>query len=115
MYRLQFQAMSSIAEHVIGVDPTAQCAHSHGTLITFPSHSAQAPSAKISQKCRADSSSIGHDEGVLFWKRLGIMANRQLRGLLGHISQLAGIPVAGGLTDRELLERFAAQRDEAAF
>ncbi|HLN32722.1 MAG TPA: sigma-70 family RNA polymerase sigma factor [Gemmataceae bacterium] len=43
------------------------------------------------------------------------MANRQLHGLLGHIRQFAGVPAAAELTDRELLERFVAQRDETAF
>jgi len=43
------------------------------------------------------------------------MANRQLRNLVGHIRQFAGVPVAVEITDRELLERFVSRRDEKAF
>jgi DNA-directed RNA polymerase specialized sigma24 family protein len=43
------------------------------------------------------------------------MAKEQLRTVLGHIRRIVGVHAAGGLTDRQLLDRFAAQGDEAAF
>jgi RNA polymerase sigma factor (sigma-70 family) len=42
------------------------------------------------------------------------MASRPLHTLFRHLQRLAA-PAAGGLTDAQLLERFVADRDEAAF
>src|SRR5205085_2834204 len=56
------------------------------------------------------------------WRRLSIhspgsqaMASGQLSTVLRHIRKLAGPEKAGGMTDGELLERFAVRQDEAAF
>src|SRR5438270_849558 len=43
------------------------------------------------------------------------MANGQLNGVLRHLRKLLAAERAGGLPDRELLERFVGHRDEAAF
>src|SRR5262245_26453345 len=43
------------------------------------------------------------------------MANGQLGNVLRHIRRIIGAPAAGDLTDRQLLERFVRQGDEAAF
>ena len=43
------------------------------------------------------------------------MAHAQLNSVLGQIRRLAAQPVAGCLTDAQLLERFLLQRDQAAF
>jgi RNA polymerase sigma factor (sigma-70 family) len=43
------------------------------------------------------------------------MANAPLGTVLRHLSTLAGTDRAPGLSDRQLLERFTARRDEAAF
>ncbi|HEV3260479.1 MAG TPA: sigma-70 family RNA polymerase sigma factor [Gemmataceae bacterium] len=43
------------------------------------------------------------------------MGNGQLNTVLRHIHRIAGAPDAGVLTDKQLLARFAAQQDEAAF
>ncbi len=43
------------------------------------------------------------------------MADGQLGYVLRHIRRLMGLPGAGDLTDGQLLERFAAQHEEAAF
>jgi RNA polymerase sigma factor (sigma-70 family) len=43
------------------------------------------------------------------------MPSRAIAGVLRHIRQLLDPPPAGGLTDGQLLERFAARQDEAAF
>jgi RNA polymerase sigma factor (sigma-70 family) len=43
------------------------------------------------------------------------MAVGQLKSLLGYLHRTAELHEAAGLTDGELLERFLAQRDEAAF
>jgi DNA-directed RNA polymerase specialized sigma24 family protein len=40
---------------------------------------------------------------------------RQLGTVLRHVGHLFGLTDGGGLTDRQLLERFARQRDQAAF
>ena len=42
------------------------------------------------------------------------MASGPLRTLLHHLHRLSA-PGPGGLTDAQLLERFVAERDEAAF
>jgi RNA polymerase sigma factor (sigma-70 family) len=43
------------------------------------------------------------------------MASIQLSTVVRHLHRLAGTAQAGDVTDAELLERFAARRDEAAF
>jgi RNA polymerase sigma-70 factor (ECF subfamily) len=43
------------------------------------------------------------------------MANGQLGNVLRHIRRLMGAPAAGDQTDRQLLERFVHQGEEAAF
>jgi RNA polymerase sigma factor (sigma-70 family) len=43
------------------------------------------------------------------------MASGQLSTVLRHLHKLTDAAQAGGLTDAELLERFASRRDEAAF
>ena len=43
------------------------------------------------------------------------MAEGQLDGVLRYIRRLVGLPSAEGLSDGQLLERFATQQDEAAF
>src|SRR5205823_1039932 len=43
------------------------------------------------------------------------MATGQLTTLVRHLRRLAGTLPEDSLSDRQLLERFAAQRDEAAF
>jgi RNA polymerase sigma factor (sigma-70 family) len=43
------------------------------------------------------------------------MANHTLNTVLRHLHEFAASPGSGELTDRQLLARFAAQRDEAAF
>src|SRR5262249_17284176 len=48
-------------------------------------------------------------------RRTNTMSNGALANVLRHIRHLAGAHGAGGLTDRQLLERFARQRDEVAF
>src|SRR5438477_7305726 len=47
--------------------------------------------------------------------RTGTMSSGPLAHVLRHIRKLAGAHSADGLTDRQLLERFAARREEAAF
>src|SRR5262249_8716497 len=47
-------------------------------------------------------------------KGKGIMA-AALRGLVGHLQRGAEVRRDGGPSDRQLLERFASRRDEAAF
>ncbi len=43
------------------------------------------------------------------------MGRRELHTVLNHLRHVAGSPDADDLTDRQLLHRFARQRDEAAF
>src|SRR5215475_2743971 len=43
------------------------------------------------------------------------MAKGDLRVVVGHLRRILPAPAAGGLTDGELLGRFVARRDEAAF
>jgi len=43
------------------------------------------------------------------------MGNGRLNTVLRHIHRLAGVPDTGVLTDKQLLERFASERDDAAF
>ena len=43
------------------------------------------------------------------------MATGQLGTILRHLHRLVGLPACRDLSDRQLLERFAAGRDEAAF
>src|SRR5262245_66592743 len=43
------------------------------------------------------------------------MANGQLRTVVRHLNQMLSRPDAGDPPDRQLLERFAASRDEEAF
>lgn len=43
------------------------------------------------------------------------MANGQLTKVVRHLRRMLGAPGAGDLTDRQLLERFTAGRDEEAF
>src|SRR5262249_31836553 len=43
------------------------------------------------------------------------MANPPLRSALRHLQRILAPPAGGELTDRQLLQRFAGQRDEAAF
>src|SRR5919201_3446437 len=43
------------------------------------------------------------------------MPRGQLTSVLRHIRRLAGRPADGCWTDRQLLRRFAAEKDEAAF
>src|SRR5262245_30277302 len=43
------------------------------------------------------------------------MANGQLTNAMRHIRRMLGAPAGGELSDRQLLERFAASRDEDAF
>src|SRR5947208_1222294 len=45
----------------------------------------------------------------------GAMAHGQLRTVLRHLRRVVGGPGAGDLSDRQLLERFAARRDPDAF
>src|SRR5262249_48163287 len=48
-------------------------------------------------------------------RRNRIMATAPPRTVLTHLPRIAGPPAAGTLTDRDLLRRFAARRDQAAF
>ncbi len=43
------------------------------------------------------------------------MANRSLGSVVGHLRQVLGAPMADDQTDGQLLERFLARHDEAAF
>jgi hypothetical protein len=43
------------------------------------------------------------------------MPRGQLTSVLRYLRRLAGRPADGRLTDRQLLRRFAAEKDEAAF
>src|SRR5438128_8872845 len=43
------------------------------------------------------------------------MARLELRSALRHLRRLLGPPVPDGLSDRQLLQRFTLERDEAAF
>ena len=43
------------------------------------------------------------------------MGRLELHSVLDHLRHVAGSPGADALTDRQLLHRFARQRDEAAF
>jgi DNA-directed RNA polymerase specialized sigma24 family protein len=43
------------------------------------------------------------------------MSQGPLGTVLRHLRHLVGAEIADGLTDRELLERFVAEREEAAF
>lgn len=45
----------------------------------------------------------------------GAVADRHLRKAVQNIQELAGMPAAGRCSDRQLLERFASQREETAF
>src|SRR5260370_22283604 len=43
------------------------------------------------------------------------MENGQLRSVLWHIRRIIGLSSASGLSDGQLLERFATRHEEAAF
>src|SRR5580704_16176775 len=43
------------------------------------------------------------------------MGKQSLNGMLHHLRKVAAVQTYRGLSDRELLERFASARDEAAF
>src|SRR5262249_9668875 len=52
---------------------------------------------------------------IIQHRRAGRMATASLGSVLHHLRRLAGTPRAGEPTDAQLLQRFARQRDEAAF
>src|SRR5262249_30849073 len=98
-------------------DAAGRCHPRHSTADTIRSAALPVRSLGFSKNCvalpgRGDYEGIGTSGA---FGGAGHMGDQHLHAVLQHVRKLAAAPAANPPSDRDLLDRFVAHRDEAAF